>query len=721
MAQMASFPCPYCGHAVASGEAEDSLDHCPNCGGSLDIAYRYRLVSRRGTISGGVLYEARDGGFGEKVAVLFVGDPDDDEAVARFNQGNRLFAELGGGRGLARVLELSSRSARRAYVVMEWIAEGTLESRVAKRGPLDHPTLLEATGDLVTGLAKAHRAMPSVVHNHIHPGKVGFLSADEIVLFGYEWGAQVFEQDSNLADTFLEDADSASESKRAADVRRLGQSLAYAATGEWIAELSIGQQRERVRSLVQGPLATFLDRMLSAGKGGYASAVDAALDFGRLLRGDLGTWRARVLPKQQLQDASFGTTAWEDAEDDYFELDEADDEPVALSASDYEIAEDEHIAGLGVGHHHPPAPPRAATVDPRQAFAAAQARLQAQVEANKSDAGNAKAGRIIGIVMASMFGLSMCVATISEELADDHDYDYHPPDIPDIEPIPMPNRIEPEPAPIEPALPAMAPATLDSIFRYEGEVSGPENLEGLELGDKCTIWIEPNDSGLNCRWSIDCGKPKRRIYGGGDVGYSTCEINEDGYPTRASDEDDDAPDGAFIAELEGPAPMIMVFDRWLEPPTRAMIRITGAGYRHPGPVPEVRQAKRVAYEVVENRMAVDDWPSFASDASEAEGAAEIGSPGPEPQPIDEDLPEQLTKTDIRNVLTASSARFKRCLEPAVEVTVKITILPSGTVSEAGVVPDHRSGTEQCLVREARRLVFPRFSGESMTINWRVRG
>ena len=32
MAQMASFPCPYCGHAVASGDDEDKLAECPNCG-----------------------------------------------------------------------------------------------------------------------------------------------------------------------------------------------------------------------------------------------------------------------------------------------------------------------------------------------------------------------------------------------------------------------------------------------------------------------------------------------------------------------------------------------------------------------------------------------------------------------------------------------------------------------------------------------------------------
>jgi len=603
---MASFPCPYCGRGVARGEDDETLATCPSCEGRLDIAYRYRLVAHRGPISGGELYEALVEGYADKVAVLFVSDPSDADAVARFTNGNRLFAELGGGRGLIRVLELSSRTDRRAYVVMEWIAEGTLESRVTDRGPLDHPTLLEATGDLVHGLAKAHRSMPNLVHNHIHPGKIGFLSDDEIVLFGFEWAEQVFEQDSNLADSFLTDADEGPPaSKRASDLRRLGQALYYAATGEWIAELSLAQQRERARSIMQGPMATFVDRTLSAGYGGYQTAVDAALDFERIVRGDVGAWRARILPKHRSRDEGFATAGsnWIDADEDPGMLE--------LAAADYELAEDNVVASFGVGPTPagPSASARSASMDAFDRATARAKQAQTQLDQQTSQASGAKVVRLTGVIIAVIAGLGMCVASIADDVSET--FEEPAPrqriEIPETEPIPR-ERVEPPsmPAPIE--IPS-GPARLDSIFRYEGKISGPENLAGFDVGDACTIWIEPNAGSLNCRWYIDCGSPAKRIYGG-TAGYSTCEINEDGYPVRAADEEDDAPDGAFVAELDGPAPMIMVLDRWLLPPTRVAIQITQAGVRVAGPIPEVPQARRLPERQIERRIARDDWPEF---------------------------------------------------------------------------------------------------------------
>src|SRR5690242_6405028 len=172
---MAGFPCPYCAQDVAPRAQDDRLERCPSCAASLQIAYRYRIVEAHGKISGGFLYQAVDDIFGDKVAVLFVEDPDDSAAVDRFVDGNRMFAELGGGRGLVKLREVSNRHDRRPHVVMDWIALGTLESTVRAKGPVDQATLLELIGDLLIGLGKAHRAMPTVVHGHIHPGKIGFL------------------------------------------------------------------------------------------------------------------------------------------------------------------------------------------------------------------------------------------------------------------------------------------------------------------------------------------------------------------------------------------------------------------------------------------------------------------------------------------------------------------------------------------------------------------
>ena len=644
MSAMAEFPCPYCGHAVTT-DAEGN-ERCPACGGNLLIAYRYRLVARRGLLSSGELYEARDDGFEERVAVLFA-KPDIDEASReRFIEGNRLFAELGGGRGLVRIHELGGGSQKRPYVVMDWIVDGTLESRVSSKGPLDMPTLIETAADLLTGLAKAHRSMPSIVHNHIHPGKVGFLSDDEIVMFGFEWAEQVFEQDSALADTFIElEAKPLEGVRRAADLRQLGHALVYAASGEWIADLSSMQQRALVRERVQGPMALLLDRLLDAGASGYRTAVDAVMDLNHLLRDGHSDWRPRTLPKQtQLGDlaASVWTEAsLEQGASELFELEEVDDAQSAEAELDeYEYEYDDEDEGLlseepiaqelferphsAVGSF-PPAPAQPSF--DQQAYAQMQAQIDGQREEQTQ-----QSGRVLGIVMALVLGSGMCVAAIADD-SDDYDAEYEAERIRrEIEEMSAQRELEQElealareqermerdaARALDEAAAAAATASggvFDSVYRFAGTITGPQDLAGAyAIGDQCEIWVEPADlPDLNCRWSIDCknSQGKRRIYGGGTAGYSNCEIAEDGSPLRAQDEDDDVYDGAFVAELGGPHAMIMVMDRWLEQPTRLAITIMGEGERRDRRVPNVRQAKRASEEEIAAAIARDEYPSF---------------------------------------------------------------------------------------------------------------
>ena len=287
---MAAFPCPYCGHALVSSD-DGALDRCPSCAGALHIAYRYRLVEHHGAISGGVLYRAVDDGFDHSVGVVFVTDPADPAAVERFVDGWRLFADLGG-TGLVKIHEVGSARDPRAYVVIDWFASGTLDKVVARRGSgLDQATLLTLVGDLLTGLSKAHRSMPAVVHGHVHPGKIGFRAADKPVLFGFEWATHVNAQASRLADTFTSAAPGEEPRSLAADLRQLGVTFHYAATGDWIGEQPLARQREQVGARVPGPLGRLFDRLLGAGADGYRSAVDAAIDFEQLMRG-VDRWEA---------------------------------------------------------------------------------------------------------------------------------------------------------------------------------------------------------------------------------------------------------------------------------------------------------------------------------------------------------------------------------------------------------------------------------------------
>jgi hypothetical protein len=603
---MASFPCPYCGHAVVAGDSEEERQtRCPSCDGGMQIAYRYRLVAYRGEISGGVLYEAVDDIFGEKVAVLFVADRDDAAAVDRFIEGNRLFADLGG-RGLVKIRELSNRSDSRPYVVMDWIAAGTLESVVAKRGPLDQATLIELIGDLLTGLSKAHRSMPAIVHGHIHPGKIGFLSSDEIVLFGFEWAQQVFEQDSHLADAFVAEGEDEQVS-RASDLRQLGIAVFYAATGEWISDQALARQRARVRERMGGPLGAAVDRMLGAGIDGYHSAVDAYIDLEDLLGGS-SRWAPRVRRRQN-RSGDLRAKAWSQ-DDPAGHLEEAEEYDEAIE----EISDDQLVPL--------PAPP---TADPFAEFRARQ-QAQAQGQVPQASASKPNAGRIVAIMVGTMLAFGMCVAGIVEDIEDEIEqpqvvvtapHRTQPQPQPPPQPPPLPpevlqdledaNRLLEDSAQPVP-LPVPSRPVLSGLHRYTGTITGPEDIAGLELDERCEVWVEPHDSSLNCRWYIDCGSPRRRIYGGGDVGYSTCQV-EDGHPLMAQDEDDDAPDGAFMAVLSERDAMVLVQDRWLLPPTRVLISIEDGG-PHPGPIPAVPLAARQSRASIEAALQRGEYPSY---------------------------------------------------------------------------------------------------------------
>lgn len=591
---MAAFPCPYCGHALASGD-DTKLERCPSCDGSLLIAYRYRLISAHGKLAGSELYQAMDDGFGERVAVLFVDNPTDPAAVARFIEGSRLFADLGG-RGLVKIYELGTKSDRRPYVVMDWLDGGTLDVVVERRGALEQEALLVLIGDLLTGMGKAHRSMPAIVHGHIHAGKVGFRRKSEVALFGFEWATHVNAQASHLADSFSS-ADPVDERRTpASDLRQLANIFYYAAKAEWIGELSVERQRERVRAQVPGPLGTLIDRMLGAGVDGYKNAVEAGIDFEQLMRG-ANTWQSSHTRQQDRSGDHLGT-AWtalqahpnDDNEDDDNDDDEDEDE-------------DEFVASiLAPQATAPRSRPAAAQPDWAALAAQRQAEALAQVQAQAKPA---NPGRVLILAVTFMVVIGTCVAGIVADANDNNTST-----APDVrreqaieaipQPIPTPYEAPEYPDPPPSISPVAAPA-LAGLFRYSGEITGPENFAGLALGQRCEVFIEPNPGGLNCRWYIDCGKPRRRIYGGGTVGYSTCEIGDEGQPLRAADDDDDAPDGAFLADLTTDPAMIIVEDRWIEPPVRVMITIEDGGL-HSGSVPETKLAPRDSQEEVQQRI-----------------------------------------------------------------------------------------------------------------------
>jgi hypothetical protein len=688
---MAGFPCPYCAHDLGTPAQDERLDRCPSCAASLQIAYRYRIVAARGKISGGLLYEAVDDIFGDKVAVVFVENMDDQAAVERFVEGNRMFAELGGGRGLAKVREVGTIHDRRPHVVIDWIAQGTLESTVRAHGPVDQTTLLELTGDLLIGLGKAHRSMPTVVHGHIHPGKIGFLDKHHVVLFGFEHAQQVYEQDSHLADAFVTQAEHASSVSPASDLHQLGVAIYYAATGEWISDKPLAQQRARVQSQLGGPLPAIIDRMLTAGGDGYRSAVDAMLDFDDALEGS-STWKARPRARQQDHSSDLAATSWTsidgpasaeaaDEHDDAHD-DAHDEDPPDFSDALSEIFESEQA---------PPSPPQPAF----PAAAHVDRRLLAAVrQPSPAPQPTASPGKVIAVTVGSIFVFGMCVAGI---IADESSPPPPPPPVfRSPEAIPMP-----PPQPPEEVVATLPGTSLTEVHHYTGTITGPTDHAGRDVGERCDVWVTPNpgDPSLNCRWYIDCGEPRERIYGGGSVGYTTCMV-EDGRPTQATDDDQDAPDGAFMALLTGGLPMVLVEDRWLLPPTRVMISLDEGGGATSEAVPNVPLAKRMERDEIETAIALNELPEF--DRAEA-------------------LPDKLSANQVRRILESRKDALRACeVEGEVTLKISISLLSDGRVEEVRITPEIDPDTELCLVQTLISTRFPPFSGPSMKLNWTFR-
>lgn len=581
---MATLTCPYCGHAIESEDPTHALELCPQCGGELLVAYRYRLVRTRGEVAGGILYEALDAGFDNKVAVLFVEKPDDRDANARFIAGHQLFANLRT-RGLVTIHDVARSGHRRPYVVMDWLAGGTLDRVVPKRGPLDAGAVWAMTSDLLVGLERAHRALPALVHGHIYPGKIGFRGQGQAVLFGFEWARLVSEQDSNLADSFaVREHEGEQERASSLDLRELTRSIVYAATGRWL-ERGPGM-REQVAALMPGPLAPFLDRLCCAGTPEGYHSTSVARDEFELLRAG-GNARRRVAPPRPI-----GQAMLDDDDDDEAPSAHAghDDEHDEHDDDEHDDAhDDEHEA---VTSSPPPPPGRssfpskaAASRDVEHSALLEQIRQrQAQLAAESSTSASAsasakpKGGRIALLLVFGTMGMctfGAIVANTSENSTPPpqhqiraEPYDWSAPAQPPV----VPSPIEP---PIEPELAQPSLAQLQWVGGVEAGGVGP-----LGKGSTCRLALfpRPEEAELRCYWTLDCVADDAsagwvRYYGNEGSGMTRCEFDEQGHVITASDLDDDDGDALFVFDQRSEPPRVLFGDRFAVPPSVMLIDV----------------------------------------------------------------------------------------------------------------------------------------------------
>ena len=159
----------------------------------------YRLLSEVGRGGAGVVFRARSAA-GEEVALKLL-LASGLEAFARFDRERRLLASLGAEAGFVPLLDAGRDAGGRFYLVMPFVAGGTLRDRL-RRGPLAVGETVELGSALARALARAHER--GIVHRDLKP--------ENVMFDGGGLGSGPLIADLGLAKHFREDADGASQS-----------------------------------------------------------------------------------------------------------------------------------------------------------------------------------------------------------------------------------------------------------------------------------------------------------------------------------------------------------------------------------------------------------------------------------------------------------------------------------------------------------------------------
>jgi hypothetical protein len=585
--------CPYCGHAIASDDEAPAAERCPSCDGELLIAYRYQLVRARGEIAGGHLYEAIDSGFAQPMAVLFVADPGDAAANERFVSGHRLFANLRT-RGVIGIHEVSRVNHRRPHVVMDWLAGSTLDRHVGKSGALDPNLVWAMASNLLIGLERAHRALPSLVHGQLHPGKIGFRRPPSegagAVLFGFEWARQVSEQDSSLADSFQATEAPTQDRPSALDLRALARSLVYGATGRWIEDGPMDRQRQQAAGLIPGPMGPFIDRMLAAGtREGYASTSLARDEF-EVIRA--GGERRRLRTPHERSGAAVADPS--EAGDPF---DQPEEHGEVEEIDEYEEPDEPE---------HEPEVPQPARPNPSASLEQLREQVrqrQAQVAAAQARqaAKQPSGGKLVTLALVGVFATCGVAAILAD--IDSQQPNHPTPPVVIHAPEPILEWTPPEPLP-EPE-PITEPIQTPTFVaqKWSAKVERAAKHGPIKAGSKCELWVTPNfGSSLNCRWAIDCKERGgwTRYYGNDTSGYGNCVVEGDTVVYFSDLQDDDS-DGIVALDTRAERPWVLFGDRYADPARAVLLRIEGEAERaavpsHANATPLLRRGADVVGE-----------------------------------------------------------------------------------------------------------------------------
>ena len=118
----------------------------------------------------GVVYRAHQPALGRVVAVKVLVGVLDDRVRARFEREGHAMGALSGHPNIVTVYATGFTKDNQPYLVMEYLAAGSLATRLERDGPLPWPEALEIGTKLAGALEAAHRA--GVLHRDIKPENV---------------------------------------------------------------------------------------------------------------------------------------------------------------------------------------------------------------------------------------------------------------------------------------------------------------------------------------------------------------------------------------------------------------------------------------------------------------------------------------------------------------------------------------------------------------------
>lgn len=194
----ASFPCPRCRAPLPSADAE-----CPACllsmGADADATHLlsaeklperrlqpgetfggYRIEHELGRGGMGAVYAATEMATGRRIAVKVLSQRlADAESRTRFLREGRVAASINHANSV--YIFGTEEIEGRSVIAMELIGGGTLQQRVAEKGPLPVSEAVDAILDIIAGLEAAEAA--GVLHRDIKPANC-FIDTDGVVKVG---------------------------------------------------------------------------------------------------------------------------------------------------------------------------------------------------------------------------------------------------------------------------------------------------------------------------------------------------------------------------------------------------------------------------------------------------------------------------------------------------------------------------------------------------------